>query len=428
MEVAPCDVFIVSAFGRGDWLAVELKKSGMSVAFIDVSAQLGNWPVEDITGPFGLFMLERYHQSYLEYISQIGNFSAVESGFTVWTSDGPIEMKSPVTAYRFSQMGLHPQVRDFLSHYETFDLKNKKALQNESFQRVWPLNLAHQLGSTTYMSNRTALEGDSSLPINQSFLVNRPGRDVFERSLKWVESHGIKVFTGGKIVDIAILGRHALAGVEIQGPQAGFFKFDNLVSCISSEETYFIDERLGKKLFPQGAMECHWSWMRFRLKVENCGEISSLPQHLCWITDVMEPWTHENLCLLQKTALLENLDAWVRVPTVQRFNKDYLTNLGARILRNFEEKIPLSKPEILTYPQAYYYTYKDLGPPRFPVYLAEDSASRRSRFFKNFFRDGFEVWNQFSLDHQFDAQIQLRNKIVDQWQQLQIKKKELIND
>ena len=66
--------------------------------------------------------------------------------------------------------------------------------------------------------------------------------------------------------------------------------------------------------------------------------------------------------------------------------------------------------------------------PQFPVYLSQDKASRESTFFKNFYRDGIEVWKQFSLDHQFDFQSQLRNKIVEHWQQKQIKNKELSND
>ena len=185
MEVAPWDVFIISAFGRGDWLAVELKTSGLSVALIDVSAQMGNWPIEDIAGPFGFFMLEKYQQSFLEYISHRGNHTTVESGFTVWTGDGPIEMKSAVTAYRFAQLGLHPKMRELLNGYEILNSKDKMVLQNGPFQEVWPLNLAYQLASTTYQPNRTALTGEGPLPLMHSFLVHRPTRDGYERSLKW---------------------------------------------------------------------------------------------------------------------------------------------------------------------------------------------------------------------------------------------------
>lgn len=428
MEVAPWDVLIVSAFGRCDWLAVELKTAGLSVAILDVSSQLGNWPIEDVTGPFGLFMSEKYPQSFLEYISNIGNHVAVDSGFTVWTGDGPIEMKSPVTAYRFTQLGLHPKMRDLLSAGGALSVKDKTLLETTPFQQVWPLHLAYQLSSSTFKTKVTSFVKSNPLPLMNSYFINQPSRDGLERSLKWVESHGIQVFQNCEIVDIAMAGRRQLTGLEIIGTESGFFRFENLVSSLSSEETFFLNNRLGKKLFPQGAIECSWSWMRFRLKVKNCIEVSSLPRSLCWINDVMEPWTHENLCLLTKTALAENLDAWVRLPTVQRFNKDYLTRIGQKIVENFDLKIPLSKPEVLTYPQPYYYTYKELGPTRFPVFMPEDAASRRACFFQNFHRDGQEVWAQFSLDYQHEFQTQLRNKIVQQWLLKQNKKKELIND
>ena len=102
--------------------------------------------------------------------------------------------------------------------------------------------------------------------------------------------------------------------------------------------------------------------------------------------------------------------------------------MAKKLFKIFEQKIPLSKPEIQTYPQPYYYTYKELGPTRFPVYLPEDAASRESCFFKNFYRDGVEVAALFSLDDQYNFQLQLRDKIIQQWLQTQNKKKELMND
>ena len=40
-------VFVVSVFGRGHWLAVELKRKGLDVTLIDVSAAMGSWGPED---------------------------------------------------------------------------------------------------------------------------------------------------------------------------------------------------------------------------------------------------------------------------------------------------------------------------------------------------------------------------------------------
>jgi hypothetical protein len=429
MEVKPWDVLLVSAFGRGDWLAVELKSQGLSVCLIDVSESLGHWPAEDIEGPFGFFMREDYPQSFIEYISQLGNFRNLGSGFTVWTKDGPLEMKSSITGYRMAQLGLHPGLRDLLAGPKSLSAHEKSELNQCPFSQIWPLCLAFQVDATTYKPNRQALQGATSMPLMNSFSVNLATRSGRERSLKWVESQGVPVILNSEILDIAMSGRRQLTGVELKGEKSGFFKFEQLVWNLSSEESYFFNERLGKKLFPQGVIEPHWDWMRFRIKVQECLEVHTLLSHLCLIDDVMEPWTHENLCLLQKTGSTENIDAWVRAPTVQRFNKDYLKNLGRRLEEKLRGKMPMSEATVVDYPQAFTYTYKELGPPRFPIYLKEDESSRSASFFNNFSRDGQEVWERFSLDYQFQFQSKLRDQLVRQWKQRQIRnKKELSGD
>lgn len=419
MEVKTWDVAIVSAFGRSDWLAAELQSQGLSVFLIDVTSRLGNWPPEDIEGPFGLFMMEDYNQGFLECITHLDKFLTTESGFTVWTSEGPLELKSAVTAFRFLKLGLHEKIWDMLS-----DPGLASKYKNESFQKTWLLGLAHQLASTTYHPNKLAANEGEALALLKSFLVRSTTRQGFEKSLSWVQSKGVKVTSKTEILDVALSGRRQLTGFELKGEVSGFVRFDNLIWNLTSEETYFMSERIGKKLFPQGIIESNWSWVRFRMNVKDCLEISTIPEHICLIEDIAAPWTHDNFCLLQKTTVKENIDVWVRLPSVQRFNKEYLKEMGQRLTQLLISKMPLSFPEVQTYPQEYYYTYKELGAPRFPVYLSEDKASRKYTFFQNLYRDGFEVWQNFTRDCQYRYQSKLKDDLVKAWREAQLKKKE----
>lgn len=422
MEVKTWDVILVSAFGRADWLATELRSLGLTVFLVDVTSQLGNWPAEDIEGPCGFFMLEKYEQSFLEQVSHLDTFVPLESGFTVWTDAGPLEMKAPLTAYRFSRLGLHPKMWEILN---SLSLSSTSYRHSEGdFSQIWPLSLAHQLASTTYLPNRRAHEEGEALPLLANFSTRNSTRGGFDRSLKWVTSKDVKLTQNSQILDVALAGRRHLTALELKGEPSGLFRFDHLVWTLSSEETYFLNERLGKKLFPQGVIESTWSWMRFRMKIGDCMEVQILPQHVCLMDDVMAPWTHENLCVLQKTTLAENIDAWIRLPSVQRFNKEYLKEMGDRISRRLRKKMPQSAASVLSYPQEYYYTYEDLGAPRFPLFLKEDESSRRYSFFQNFHRDGLEIWPNFSRESQYRVQSQLRDRIAKTWHQAQLKKKE----
>ena len=49
------DVVIVSAYGRGHWLAEELVKQKWTVSLFDVTGALGDWEPEDWEGPWGFF-------------------------------------------------------------------------------------------------------------------------------------------------------------------------------------------------------------------------------------------------------------------------------------------------------------------------------------------------------------------------------------
>lgn len=427
MEVKPHDhdVMVVSAFGRGDWLAAELKSFGLSVGLVDVTAMLGVWPPEDIEGPFGFFMLDRYPQSFLEALSHQDKFSRVENGFAVWSETGPLEMKSPVTPYRFTKLGLHAKLWKTLSQASSGETLDLADFQGRPFQEIWPLALAYQLASTTYHSNVTGLGRGQALPLLNSFLVRFGTRIGPEKSLEWLASKGVEIFTKSEILDLALAGRKKLTGMELKGWVSGFHRFDHLIWGLSSEETYFLNERIGQKLFPQGIVESTWSWVRYRLRLNACVEIKMTPPCFCLVDDLMAPWAHENLCLIHKTAVDENLDAWIRMPTVQRFNKDYLKIMGERILRLFSARIPLSEPTIQSYPQEYYYTYKELGPPRFPIFESADSVLRRASGFSHFHRDGVEVWENFTKDCQFKYQSKLRDQILRSWQQKQHKSKKI---
>ena len=60
------DVTIVSAYGRGNWLAAELSNLNHRVSLVDVSKGLGRWAPEDWEGPFGFFQSEHLLPSQVE--------------------------------------------------------------------------------------------------------------------------------------------------------------------------------------------------------------------------------------------------------------------------------------------------------------------------------------------------------------------------
>lgn len=414
-------ITIVSAFGRGVWLAAALAKEGLKVTLIDVTSKLGLWPAEDAEGPFGFFRSDRLQELQLERIFCEDHFEEVPSGFTIWLEQGPVEFKSPLTGFYFEKKGWPSAYADVMNLPGQKQKNNAvyKSLGSQKFQQHWILNLAHQWSSTVYRPSVKALEGGKASSLLSTFYVRSATRTGAEKSLRWLREKDVEVLNQAEIMDISFGPGPTVTGVELQGGSQGLLKTDQLAWMLTSEETYFLDPKLGAKLYPGGMSEPEWGWVRYRIRLNDCPERETLPLHLLMMKDLNSPWTHENLMILQRTATADQFDAWIRLPNVQRFNKEYLVQRGEALCALLVEKMALSQPQIQTYPQEYYYSYNQLGASRFPVFAQESQRvfAKTGRKLGNVDFDGPETWREYSWEEQLDSQEQIRLRIVRWWHQ-----------
>ena len=78
------DVTIVSAFGRGHWLAAELADNHFSVLLLDISESLGRWAPEDWEGPFGLLQNKSLTSSQNERLVEEDYHDNIPEGVVLW--------------------------------------------------------------------------------------------------------------------------------------------------------------------------------------------------------------------------------------------------------------------------------------------------------------------------------------------------------
>lgn len=410
-------VVLVSAFGRGHWLATSLAKEGIPVVLIDVTERMGIWPVEDAEGPFGFFRNEKIQESQLEMLSAGDSFEEVSNGFTLWLDQGPLELKGPVTKHRLSQSTLSPRIGSLL---QSGDVEKNAAtvykyLKLYTFPQSWMVHFAHQFASTTFHGNAVAGTFGHPLPLHSSFQIRRISRQSHEKSLKWVESKGVRVVRPQDVVDISLEGRSLVKGLELSRETGSLLKFEKLVWLLTSEETYFLNKNIGQSFFRAGYIEPEWCWIRYRMTFAKCDERERLPLHSVLIDDLSQTWSHQNLLVLQRTFSPEQFDVWMRIPNVQRFNKEYLRSKGVQAIETLHKKMSEIKPEITSYPQEYYYTYAQLGPARFPVYSHEDDKNRAQAKFSNLYVGGPETWVNYSWNDYFAGQTEIAARLLVWW-------------
>lgn len=415
-------VILVSAFGRGHWLAAVLAQEGIKTTLVDVSTQLGVWPIEDVEGPFGFFRTDKITESQTERLYSEDPFEEVPNGFTLWLKEGPLECKGPLTKYRIENSTFSSPIQEFFfsGMNEKLGKLIYKNLDSIDFSQSWLLHLAHQWASTTYTANAKAAVAGQATPLFSSFLVRQATRSGLEKSLAWLESKGVEVIRSQKVADMSFGGGKTITGVELSGRSQGLFKLEQLIWTLTSEETYFLNEKIGKSFFPEGPLEPEWCWVRYRVGLQSCFERDRLPIHCLVVEDLYSPWTHENLMVIQRTPLADQFDVWMRVPAVQRFNKEYLQVRSERMQKYLKERMSLTDPQILNFPQEYYYTYTQLGASRFPVF-AKTSSRRGRTHFSNLHLTNPEVWPHYSWGAYFDTDESIILKIRAWWHEKLLK-------
>lgn len=413
-------VILISAFGRGHWLAAALAKEGIKTTLVDVSSKLGVWPSEDVEGPFGFFRNEKISESQMERLYSDDPYEEVPNGFTLWLKEGPFECKGPNTKFKMDKSSLSPHVKDLLSG----SAKNKalyKNLDAFDFDKSWLLHLAHQMAGTTYKPNALSARAGEALPLFSSFLVRQATRTGLEKSLEWLATKGVEVLRPHQIVDASFGGGKSITGLELSGEQQGLFRLEQIVWMLTSEESYFLNERLGKYFFPEGPLEPEWSWVRYRVSLQQCFERDHLPTHTLVVDDLDSPWTHENMMVLQRTTLVDQFDVWMRIPTVQRFNKEYLTVRSQRMKTHLLERMSLAEPQVLSFPQEYYYTYAQLGASRFPVFSEKQDSRRGKVLYSNLHLDGPEEWPHYSWGSYFERHEMILSQLTNWWKEKLLK-------
>lgn len=390
------DVVIVSGFGRGLWLSALLAQEGLSTVYLDCSEQLGAWAPEDWEGPFGYFMgsgsQERRQLVIKEFQKEISlekqmerlhcdeALIANENGFVLWGSQGPIELKGPLTKQMLKKD----------STIKTVDLASR-LIANTAVNLSWNEEV------------KTVMKNDA-IPLQSEYFIKHTSRKSFQKSLEWARSKGVFVPENAKLVDILIENKNLMTGIEVKADRSFVIQPDEVVWGLSSEETRSLSSKVQKQIYPEGVLEPLWSWVRYRLKIKDSPEQRQFPWHMCLLQDELLPWTHENFLVMQRTSSPELFDVWMRIPNIQRFNKIYLQDKATAAMEVLKQRLPQVEILLQDEPQEYRYNYNELGGSRFPVYDKKSLQKHRPIKMKNTYFDGPEQWKVYTYSSMAQTQ------------------------
>ena len=410
MSTAHYDVAVVSCFDRAYWLASELQGRGLRVCFIDLTDEMGLWPPEDIEGPFGYFAQEKMPASYLKIVDRLTTLRSQSWGMCVWAGSknfqrlGPIQMKSPV-------------FRDQMQ-MQQIKIPDGSDLTNAPFAENWLKLFCQQFGALAVCRQGESVSSlTNQYPMNatKEFMMRSPVRSDYQKLKQELVHQGVHFISGSEIVDLSFSSNSSIGGIELQKNNSGLMKFDELVWCLNSEETKFLNKKVFQHLFAE-VIDPVWSWVRYRIKMNPCFELSHLPEHFVMIGEVFEPWTHANYMIVQRTSAAEQMDFWLKIPSLQRFNKSYLRYREEQVKNVISERLPLSQPEILSYPQEYFYTADELGPSLYSEYDFQSHGRSPQKQFRNVHFIQSIQQQRYSLYERYLLERNILDHVVKNWE------------
>lgn len=409
------DVVIVSAFARGHFLAERLTREGLKVGLIDVTNSLGTWEAEDWEGPFGIFKSSALETEEWDYLASRDHLVGIERGFVVWLSDGPVELRGPLTEFSLAKRQISYDCLEIMREWDKASEKVKAGqfqyLRGRPYSEVWLSSLAQQYGSNAFHSNAEAIGRDRLAPIFSPFYVKRVSEKSLSQGLQYCAKAGVQVFSPAQLMDLSLQGG-GVDGVEISSERSGVVGGSKFIWMLSSQETEHCSERVRDLLFPKGALEPEWFWVRYRLEWSGTDLIDVLPIRFLMVQDIQLPWTHSNFICMQRTLQMSDVDAWVRIPIIQRGEKGYLEKLSEEILAELERRVPSLKAKVIQMPQEFSEDLLKLGPPRHPVYNPTQLQKLKRASPRNLFYLGPEDWRGLDWTAQFEAQRSVVEQLV----------------
>ncbi len=359
-------VAVVSAYGRGHSLAVQLARLGAEVTLFEVSDSLGPWIYEESEGPFGIFQSESLRSEQKEFLDHDEPLRAQENGFVIWFPSGPVEMRHALGSYRQVQYSLGPE---------------KKCIDKIA---------------ASLMSNRAeslAALGPE-IDLQASFGIRTPTRKSFLQNIEWCEKSGVSTLLQSEIVDVSGPVSSPLSSLrtsfasslefKIKGRTTSEnFNFDHLIWCLSSLESTKACPLGSKKLFPKGGLDPLWSWERYQFQISESLERDSLPEYMAVIGHMDFPLTHENFLIVRRTPLPDLFDVWARGSFEQKYSKDYLLDLSEQIKKVLAKRLPGSKSQINTYPASFESPFQVIGGPKHPIFSKDSLRKLKVTPWKN---------------------------------------------
>lgn len=326
------DVIILNAYHRGDWLVEQYKGTQYAVETLDISDIVGPRDEVDLHGPFGLFTGTDAETE--EWLSRHREVEMQKDGWVLWTDQGTFQSKGLFRGYQTQLFG------------EMADTVLKSWLSTTD-------RPAQMLRTQPALLPQT----ENGYILSKKFLTNPEKR----RTVKGTDAFSVTSTPSSKTVKW----------------NENVFEAHYVVSFMLPHELMARAPLGLNQLLTSEPLKPRLCWQRARFRLETSFNLNSLPKQLTMVSRINDPWFEENMLVVQKTAVENELDIWFRTWYDVHKEKKYFSGLQKRLQNTLLAKFT---DGVVTCIQAPLETTEKIAHSLYPVYDLQE-WSLQTKFF-----------------------------------------------
>jgi len=401
------EVTILSVYGRGFWIASQLKKRNIKVKVIDYTDHFEAWKPEDIRNPIGVFYSGHITDNMWARMHIEDDFEPQKEGLCVWTTDGPVHFKSSLVNYYLRDTKKSETIEEILKPVNP-DKKKKSKIEkfidkvspldfDADIKEMWILKLSRELAATS-MGQFSSSDIDNYSKLQSDFSVGDFQWEGYLKACQWLADKGVAVVRPKKItkdLDIYISGeKEALC----------FLTAEELKHCGLTEESC-------QALYKAKMTEPEWCWTRCRIKIKSHLEKDVLPSHFIIIDRTELPLSHGNMLVFTSSKEETLWDVSYRVPLWYEDDINFVKDLEEDILKIVKKKIPSSTPALVESSTIGIKKNKR-GPLPYCLYSEKQKEAFENTKIKSWVNLSPEVWPSLDWEGRFKVQKDHIEKVV----------------
>jgi hypothetical protein len=285
-------VNIVTAFGRGETLALALQENGFEVHVLDFTNALGSeW--NQGPGPFPIAA-----QVHLPAQKQLlEEVKPLDRGITFWLKSGPLELGGKFATF-------------FENHAPAVE-HLKKDIRSNDFESDW-LRRFMKIWTSPYHVDSWAKTGASTFPYADRVGLIPLSKESFVISYDRYQTLGYK-FSNCRHMNDVLIEKGRIIDLEVDTGRAVGVAAPQWIWCLSSEESAKVGADVSNRLFNNAIRKPEWRWLSFQGACERGSWSNGFPDYVVVIDDIHLPWNYTNVILLRWTET-DVFKAWIKVP------------------------------------------------------------------------------------------------------------------